>query len=401
MKLRYLIAAAVLLTLLAACQSESTAPAAATQTPGIPAAAGQPTEAAATAAPTDAPALDITPTASTIGPQSYPENVNPLTGLTVDDPAVLNRRPILVKVSNESEQVRPWSGLASADHVWEYQMEGFAQVRFTAVIYSQSPERVGSVRSTRLIDVEHLVDMYGGLLATSGGSTNIHAGGPPRIDELLRAAPWFPRVISGDFGFGPPYLVRIPGVPREGIASWHTLFAVPSAIWQYADENGLNERPSLDGLAFSEVVPEGGTPTVEAVIDYPGSGPKHTWRFDDASGRWQSWTNDVPDGDTLLPEGEQLAFDNVVVVYAEHYESNFIEDEPAQLASVGVNLSGEGNAVLLRDGQRFDVTWRREAGEDMIQFYDAGGNVIPFKPGTTWFNVASINIFPPDISFTP
>ncbi len=402
---RFIVIAALFALALAGCGPQVDPLAPPTLTPLLPTPAGGaavPATAAPTAeqpaAPTDAPA---TQAPEVTGPEVYPENVNPLTGLPVADPAVLNRRPILVKVSNESDQVRPWSGLAFADHVWEYQMEGFAQTRFTAVIYSQTPERVGSVRSTRLIDVEHLMDMYGGLLATSGGSSNMHAGGPPRIRELLLAAPWFPRVISGDYGFGPPYLVRIADIPRPGIASWHTMFAVPSAIWQYADAEGLNERPALGGLAFSQAVPAGGAETVEAVVDYPGSGPKHTWRYNAGTGRWDSLTNDVPDGDTLLPEGTPLAFDNIVVLYAIHYESDFIEDEPAQLLSVGIDLMGEGRAVLLRDGQRFEVTWRRAAPDQMIQLTDAGGAAVPLKPGTTFFNVVSTNIFPPEVAFSP
>jgi hypothetical protein len=360
---------------------------AATETP-------PPTEVPPTATPSETPV-------PAYGPDTYPDGVNPLTGQAVDDPAVLERRPLLIKVSNESEQVRPWSGLASADHVWEYQMEGFAQTRFTAVFYSQTPERVGSVRSARLIDVKELVDMYGGILVNSGASTNIHAGGPPRINELLRAAPWTNRVVNADFGFGPPYLVRIQGVPREGIASWHTLFAVPEAIWTWAAENGFDQKQPLEGLAFSPVTPEGGTQTVEAVVDYPGSGPKHTWRYNAETGRWESYTNDVQDGDTLTPAGEPLAFDNVVVLYAVHYEADFIEDEPNQLYAVGQELQGEGDAVLLRDGMRYAVTWRREAPDQMMRFYDGAGNPIPFKPGTTWFNVVSIAIWPPDVTFTP
>jgi hypothetical protein len=398
-----LITGIVLVGLLAACGGgkpvavplQTMVPGAApeTETPA-PTETSPPTEVPPTATPTETPV-------PVYGPETYPDDVNPLTGLQVDDPTVLDRRPLLVKVSNESEQVRPWSGLAFADHVWEYQMEGFAQTRFTAVIYSQTPERVGSVRSARLIDVEELVDMYGGILVNSGASSNRHAGGPPRINELLRAAPWTNRVVNADFGFGPPYLVRIQGVPREGIASWHTLFAIPEAIWTWAAENGFDQRQPLEGLVFSPLTPEGGTPTVEAVVDYPGSGPKHTWRYDAASGRWISYTNDVQDGDTLTPAGEPLAFDNVVVLYAEHYESNFIEDEPNQLLAVGQELQGEGDAVLLRDGVRYDVTWRRDAPDQMIRFYDGAGNPIPFKPGTTFFNVVSINIWPPDVIFTP
>lgn len=400
-----LILAAVLLTLMTvACRS---APA---ETP-IPAvkdtatAIGQAAD-AATTIPTAAPAARASPELSATpsgayGPTDFPDDINPLTGLQVDDPSVLDRRPLLIKVSNESEQVRPWSGLAYADHVWEYQMEGFAQTRFTAVIYAEMPERVGSVRSARLIDVEELVDMYGGILVNSGASTNRHAGGPPRINELLLAAPWVDRVVNADFGFGPPYLVRIPDVPRPGVYSWHTLFAVPEAIWQWAAEQGLDERRPLEGLAFDPVVPEGGTPTTELVVDYPGSGPKHTWRYDEASEAWLSWTNDVADGDTLTPDDEQLAFENIVVVHAVNYEADFIEDEPNQLSAVGQVLTGEGDAVLLRNGQRYEVTWRRDDPQQMMQFVDASGQPIVFHPGSTFFEVVSIGIFPPEITYTP
>jgi len=394
----------VLVLGLAACQPKPTP----TATPTATAASAQ-------SAATAIPAMQPTPTAAPdateesiypVGPDSYPDDVDPLTGERVDDPTVLARRPLLIKVSNESNAVRPQSGLSFTDHVWEYQMEGWAQVRYTAVLYNETPQQIGSVRSTRLIDVEHLMDMYGGILATSGASTNYHAGGPPRINEMLRAAPWVSRVVDADFGFGDPWLVRIEGVPREGTAGWHTLFAIPTEIWKWASEKDLDQTPDLSGLLFDEAVPSGGTPTTEAIIDYPGAGPKHTWKWDEASGAWLSFTEftdttaeNAPDTDYLT--GEQLAFENVVVLYAPHSEADYIEDEPNQLPGVRIDLSGEGEAVLLRDGQRYDVTWRRVNKEGMLRFFDAAGEPIAFKPGQTWFNVAADSIFPPEVTFTP
>ncbi|MGV2436311.1 MAG UNVERIFIED_CONTAM: hypothetical protein LVT10_16655 [Anaerolineae bacterium] len=35
-----------------------------------------------------------------IGPESYPEGINPLTGLPFPDPSATQRRPIVVKISN-------------------------------------------------------------------------------------------------------------------------------------------------------------------------------------------------------------------------------------------------------------------------------------------------------------
>jgi hypothetical protein len=386
---------------LVGCKPEPTAVPTPTATPNF-----APTEVLATvdqpAAQAAAPQMTPTPLGP-FGPTGFPADVNPLTGLVLNDPSVLDRRPLLVKVSNESPTVRPQSGLSFADHVWEYQMEGFAQTRYTAVFYSQTPEMVGSVRSARLIDVEHLVYMYGGILALSGASSNLAdpPGSTPRVRELLLAAPYRERVVSEQLGHSDPWLVRIPDIPREGVARYHSLFAMPEAIWQRADDMGFNQRPVLDGMLFDTAVPAGGTATTEMNIDYPGSGPKHTWRYDAGSGKWLSWTDDAPDSDYLT--GEQLAFDNVVIIYATHYEADFLEQEGelGELYSVGINLLGDGQAVLMRDGQRYDVTWRREEANSLMQFFDQSGNVIAFKPGTTWFNTASIYYWPPEVTFLP
>jgi hypothetical protein len=380
-----------------------------------PAPVPTPTATPSVAIPTDIPVTPTAPVAAApgqpattpsgpYGPTGFPPDVNPLTGLQVADPDILNRRPQLIKISNESSVVRPQSGWAFADHVWEYQMEGFAQTRYTAVIYSQSPQQVGSVRSARLIDLEHLMDMYGGILVFSGGSSNFRhePPGPPRIMELVLAAPWRNRAMSEQQGYSAPYLVRIPDVPRPGTAGWHTLFAVPSAIWQWATETGVNQRPNLDGLAFNPAPPAGGTPTTEVAVDYPGIGPKHTWRWDATVGRWLSWTDDQPDGDYLLP-GQQLAFDNIVILHVPHSEADFLEQEGTlgELYSVRANLTGQGDGVLLRDGQRYPVRWNRVTTEGMLRFTDASGAIIPFKPGTTFFHTADTVFFPPQITFLP
>ncbi len=338
------------------------------------------------------------------GPTNFPADVDPLTGLPVDDPATLNRLPILIKVSNESDVVRPQSGWSFADHVWEYQMEGFAQTRYTAVMYGKSAERVGSVRSARLIDVEHLVDMYSGILVFSGGSTNFahDPPGPPRIRELVLAAPWRNRAMSEQMGFGPPNLVRIPDIPRPGIAGYHTLFAIPDEIWKWAEQQGFTQRPNLDGLAFDVNPPAGGTQTTEMIIDYPGIGPKHTWHWDEGRNAWLSSTDDQPSYDTLVPD-VQVAFPNVVILYVPHYQADFLEQEGelGELYSVGIELTGEGDAVILRNGQRYTATWHRVGTAGMLQFTDAAGATIPLTPGQVFFNTADTLYFAPNITFTP
>jgi hypothetical protein len=334
---------------------------------------------------------------------SAQEETNPLTGLPAD-PAALNRRPLVVKVSNHGAIIRPQSGLSFADHVWEYQMEGYQVTRYTAIFYSQTPARVGSVRSTRLIDVEHLTPMYGGILVTSGGSTNRAAPNtPPRIEERLRSTNWARRVVSeswiGDGSYGAPFLARLPNLPRPGVPRYHRLFAFPAAIWQMMSEKGLNERPALGGLAFDWNQPGGGLLTTEAYLDYPGVGPQSLWKYIPERGRWQSWVEDQmlrrparsPNVDRLT--GQPVEFDNVVFLYAPHFEADFVEDEAARLNSVGINLIGEGRAVLLRGDQRYEGLWRRSSPEQLMQVFYPDGNPLPFKPGTIWYAVTDSDRF--------
>jgi hypothetical protein len=60
-----------------------------------------------TEATPEAPATPYLVAEGAIGPYTYNENINPLTGLAVADPAQLNRRPFVVKISNSPALVRP------------------------------------------------------------------------------------------------------------------------------------------------------------------------------------------------------------------------------------------------------------------------------------------------------
>jgi hypothetical protein len=401
-KLKIIVPFLMILTVVAACAPSGPAPTP-TATPQTFGATTAPVTATVPAQSDGGPAA--TPIGP-YGPTGFPADVNPLTGLPVAGAEMLNRRPLLIKISNESDQVRPQSGWGFADHVWEYQMEGFAQTRFTAVYYGQTAQQVGSVRSARLIDVDHLVDMYGGIFVYSGASSNFdhEPPGPPRVAELIRQKPWFNRAVSEQLGaqFGPPLTVRIPDVPRPGVASWHTLFAVPDEIWKWAEQNDLKQKPNLEGLAFDLNPPAGGTVTTQAVIDYPGIGPKRAWQWDAARNLWLSSTDDKPDYDFLVPD-QQLGFENVIFLYVPHYQADFLEQEGelGELFSVGLLLTGEGDAVIMRNGQRYTAKWYRVGTEGMLQFKDASGATIPLRPGRTYFNTADTIYFAPAITFTP
>ena len=85
------------------------------------------------------------------GPANFPADVDPLTGLQVADPALLDRRPMLIKVQNLPRNSRPQWGLSLADIVFEYYTEE-GTTRFAALFYGSDAQMVGPIRSARFID---------------------------------------------------------------------------------------------------------------------------------------------------------------------------------------------------------------------------------------------------------
>lgn len=309
-----------------------------------------------------------------VGPGEYPQNINPLTGLVVDDPLMLARRPLLIKISNAPPEVRPQSGIGSADILIENYAEG-GWTRFAAVFYSLDVGHVGSVRSVRLVDLQ-LAQAFDAIMVFSGGSRG--------VIDTVRLSPLYPyNTISPQFGYGEPYFVRFP---RQGLAYEHTLFTDTALLRQWLAEKKVRQEPRFQtpGMAFLPILPAGGSAAAMASLDY--SKTRVTWRYDALSGDYLRWTDNTPHTDALT--GQQLAFDNVIIISAYHDEVDlFPERYFGEEKSLYIELQGEGPMTLLRDGQAFEGRWHRKGEKAMFSFTTADGQVLPLKPGKTFIQI--------------
>ncbi|MBN1428608.1 MAG: DUF3048 domain-containing protein [Anaerolineae bacterium] len=329
--------------------------------------------------PTLEPTSTASPTATMrppkmIGPDSYPREVNPLTGLVVDEPDVLARRPLLIKVSNSPPVVRPQSGISSADIVIENYAEG-GWTRFAVIFYSRDVGHVGSVRSVRLVDMQ-LARAFDAIMVFSGGSRG--------VIDMVRLSPLYPyNTISPQFGYGEPYFVRFP---REGLAFEHTLFTDTAVLRQWLAEKNVRPKPNFGqpGLAFTSLTPPRGQAARSAAIDYART--RAEWRYDPFIGAYLRWTDNIPHTDALT--GQQLAFDNVIVISAYHDEVDlFPEKYFGEEKSLYIELEGSGPMTLLRDGQAFEGRWRRANEGDAFSFVAPDGDILPLKPGRTFIQI--------------
>jgi hypothetical protein len=309
-------------------------------------------------------------TSGMIGPDDFPPNVNPLTGLPVDDPAVLQRNPIVVKVSNAPPLVRPQAGIGAADLVFEHYAEG-GLTRFSAIYYGQAPDRVGSIRSARLIDYE-LVPMYQGLLAFSGASIG--------VEDKLNTSEFANRIYKGVL-FGLPYYWRDDAIPVP-----HNMFTNPNALWQIAEANGVNFTPELHGMVFDEAIPEGGTEPGD-FIDLRYRATRVRWEYDSSTGLYHRFADGQGHYDANTQE--QITAENVVILYADHRLTDIVESEfqGSVSYSIEIKLWFEGDAILFRDGQQFPARWVRPTREDLLGLRTLDGEFLPLKPGQTWYQV--------------
>jgi hypothetical protein len=306
------------------------------------------------------------------GPTNFPADVNPLTGLKVANPALLQRRPLLIKVSNMPRSVRPQWGLSLADIVFDYYTEE-GSTRYAAIFYGNNASMVGPIRSGRFID-GYLVDGY----------KAVFAFGSAYVAELQR-------FNASDFANR--MVVEEPYTPlkRYDPNGLDYLVVNTADLSAYATKRGLNQEQNLNNMFFNLPAPTGGQAGTQIFIHYSAA-TYNRWDYDPASGKYLRFSDnadvtEVGQAEQFLPltdrlNNQQVAFDNVVVLYVNH-----------KLFSPGIYdilLTGSGDAVAFRDGQTYKVQWQRK-DPDVVSLTNTDGSPFPFKPGTTCFEVIGLN----------
>ncbi len=330
-----------------------------------------------TLAPTDIPTATDTPTpeptaTATLsptpayplegyGPANFPAEVNPLTGLKVADPTLLERRPMLVKVANLPRTVRPQWGLSFADLVFEYYTEE-GTTRFAAIYYGQDAETVGPIRSGRFIDA-NLVRGY----------KSVFAFGYAYFSEM-------DRFQNSDFANR--FVLEAPGSPMKRFEpnGLNFLTIGTAEMSAYATSKNMdNVRQDLNGMFFKMEPPAGGQPAPTFRIRYSAS-IYNRWDYDTATGKYLRFV----DAADVLNTGDEkyvqltdrltdkpLAFENVLVLKVNH-----------NLFSPGIYdilLSGTGDGFAFRDGQMYPVKWQRNP-IDVISLTNPDGTPFPSSP---------------------
>jgi hypothetical protein len=317
--------------------------------------------------PTPTPLPTPTPTVSPY--------INPLTGEHVDDPSVLERVPVAIKITNWPPQhVRPQAGINAADLIFEHYNEGYFASRWTAIYLDEDPIRVGPVRSGRLIDLE-LPAIYKAIFACWGYSNGVAA---LVVDSDLYPDWMVSYSLPATLDPDPFYRDETRDVPLE-----HTGYTSPDRIRAWAEQRNMNNPQDLRGMEFSDEPPEGAEPATYIQILWRELNTE--WRYDETSGRYLRWSDGVPHTDFL--DGQQLSAANVVVLYVPHWNTDIVEDPHSGAFSIQFALWDSNRAIVFRDGVQIPSFWQRWERWDMLTVTDEEGTTIPFKVGNTFFEI--------------
>jgi hypothetical protein len=317
----------------------------------------------------------------TQGPGS---DINPLTGLRVNA-AKLNRRPLGVKVPNFPFDARPQSGLSRADVVIEHEAEAYLS-RFTAIFLGNDANALGPIRSLRLPDAE-LMSIFKATLVASGG----HPAVKVRITQGKEWAAGYKRILCPEAPFlgdgGAMRRVNKPGRRYE-----LTMYSDTPSLWNVVAQRGVNQRQDFGNMwVFDPSPPAGGRGATYLKIVYKPTWSEAEYRYDGNTHTYRRYDVGKPTMDEWT--GEQIAPSNVLVLFANHVNSDILADahDPAHpWYAVAIQLWGQGTGKLMRDGQVYDIKWVRENAQtasDRLIILDGNGNQIPFRPGPTWIQL--------------
>ncbi len=289
---------------------------------------------------------------------SEPLEPAPLTGEEVEEK--IEARPVAVMVNNDGK-ARPQSGLHKADIVYEVLAEGDI-TRFLAIFHSEMPDTVGPVRSARVYFVE-LTKGYDALYVFHGWSpaakTKIENKEVDGINGLAYDGSLFKRA---SFRKAPHNSYITSENIKKGAEQLNYPLQADVPSFTFLKEGQTNE---LDGTATEQVK-----------IEYSSRQTTHVdYKYDTTKNAYLRYS--AGEKHTDLETMEEIIAHNVFIVETAH---TVIDDQGRK----DIDITSGGNAVLLQNGERFDVEWKSVEGKILPY---ANGEQVPLAPGKTWIQI--------------
>lgn len=322
--------------------------------------------------PSNTPATLILPSA----PFNLPPNYNPYTGLISENPDLLERRPMAVKITNFPRRARAYQyGLSRADITYEYYIED-GLTRFMSIFYGQDAQKAGPVRSGRYID-EHFARMYQAYL--------VFANADERVESFLLESNLLQRLFVPT-GLNCPPLCR-----DKSINDYNNFFVDTAGLTNYTREIGhANTRQNTRVTYFDPRPPAWSLEVQEISLRY-SIYSYHSWRYNPQRNLYERFSDSIdaatPEDEILEPHldiltGEQISAENIVVLVADH---NFKTEFDREDQVFDIVLLAEGQAYVFRNGRATPAIWQRDEMDQPIRLLNLDRTPLALATGRAFY----------------
>ena len=231
-----------------------------------------------------------------------------------------------------------------------------------------APPYVGPVRSGRLV--------YADIVNFFPGSCLIFAYASAEVLVELPVCAFVDHILQGG-----GYMLEIDEMKR--LAN---------------DRKDIHTKENYTSNVFSVEPPDGGVPAAQLDV-YIAWLNQSGWVYDAASQSWWRYVDEATSETAGILHSEvdrlnnrQLQFENVIVLFAQH--------DVISPTNLDIHLEQDwvGDAMLFRDGRKFDVRWSTRLTEIEIKtgihkpiqfYYPDEQTLFPLKPGRTWVIVVT------------
>jgi len=308
---------------------------------------------------------------------------SPLTGLETTK-ELSEQRPVAIMFNNLKASL-PQHGIGDMEIVYEALVEGKITRLLGVTTDWESLGELGSIRSSR----DYYID-----LADAHNAIYVHAGASDIAYNVL--AERETDNIDGTNGNSDSQdaFYRNKERKKNGVATEHTLFTsgedLSEAIKNNEYETTLDEE-FISPLSFSEIDEEQDGDDAEYIYIPFSTYAQSYFDFNKKTGTYDKGQylssktsydeHDSPhiDGNT----GEQLAFENVIVLFVEH---KTIDNEGRQ----AFDFVGEGEGYYFCNGKAREIEWSKEnRTECYILFEEGGRREVKLNPGKSYIALVS------------
>lgn len=295
-----------------------------------------------------------------------PLAVNPLTGIQDMDPENIGNRSVGIVINNVPAAL-PQRGVSVADLLYEYETEnGITRMLICFADVNDVPN-VGSIRSARVLSND---------LCAGTNSIFVHFGRNARVPD--HQAAWGIRDIDGNANASAHFWRDQTWLnTRSGIE--HTAVTDGEHILNAIEALGI-DRTGETPMAFNFVPDDSvdlayGEPCSEINVYFSANNSDALFTYDPETGKYLKSEY----GHAQIDEttGDQIAVDNIIVIYAEIRLN-------CDGYTIDAYLEDGGNGYYICDGRLVNITWDKDRPLDLITLYNEAGDELEVNRGVTY-----------------